>query len=177
MGWIQKMIRKLKSNRLGIAARQFKYDDKFADAAETYAQQADIDLPANELIFADECKYAFEMWMKAGNPQKALEQARRALNGYSRGHWLKGENPYIDNLTEMVGDLRKADRVDEADAFLSDINKYLISIGEQPVIVTLSGKQRSYPEACPHCGGTISYHGMLDEITCPFCNGVVHALD
>ncbi|HTK38878.1 MAG TPA: hypothetical protein VL325_10335 [Pyrinomonadaceae bacterium] len=166
----------MKSNRLGIAARQFKYDDKFADAAEAYAQQADIDLPDNELIYADECEYSFEMWMKAGNYERALEQARRALRGYTLGHWLKGENSYIDNLTEMVGEMRKADRVDEADAFLTDINNYLASIGEQPVVVTLSGKQRSFPDSCPHCGGEISYHGTLEEIECPFCNCVIHAL-
>lgn len=176
MSWIQKLIRHYKSNKLGNAARNLKFADKFAAAAETYERQADLDLPNNELIYADECKYAFEMWMKAGNYEKALEQARRALHGYTLGDWLKGENSYIDNLTEMVGDMRKADRVDEADAFLNDINKYLASIGEQPVVVTLSGKQRSFPDSCPHCGGTISYHGTLEEITCPFCNGVIHAL-
>lgn len=176
MGWIQKMISNWKSNTLGSRARRFQYDDRFAEAAEAYAQQADVDLPDNELIYADECKYSFDMWLKAKNPQKALEQARRSLHGYTLGDWLKGENSYIDDLTGMVGDLRKADYVDEADAFLTDINNYLASIGEEPLIVTFAGKQQAYPAVCPHCGGAVSYHGTLEEISCQYCGDVIHAL-
>lgn len=176
MAWFQKMSRHWRSRIAGNKASDLKFSGQYEKAAEAFAEQADIDLPENELIFADECRYSFDMWMKAGNAEKALEQGRRALSGYEKGDWLKGDNDYIDDLTYMVGELQKADHVDEADTLLTDINNYLVSIGEQRVEVALVGKQQNFPPACPSCGGTIGYHGTLKEISCPFCGAVVRSI-
>jgi hypothetical protein len=176
MGSIQEFIRERKADRLGNFARNLKYKGKFAEAARVYEQQAAIAIQDNELIYSSDCEDAFEMWMKAGDVRNALEQARNALHGYTVRDWLKGENAYIDRLLKMVNDLYRTDHADEADLFLSDINKYLGSIGEDPVTVTVIGKQHRFPDLCPHCGGAITYHGNLEETECPFCQGVVHAL-
>ncbi|MGH8499927.1 MAG: hypothetical protein ACRERV_14150 [Methylococcales bacterium] len=176
MGWIKDFFRQRKSDRLGDIANRLKYDRKFAEAAKAYAAQADFDLPDNELIFSTECRYAFEMWMKAGDAANALAQARRALHGYTLGDWLKGNHNYIDNLTQMVVALRRADHLDEADSLLLDINDYLTSIGELPAVVAEFGNEPRFPAECPSCGGSIKYRGSRAVTTCPYCSGAVNAL-
>ncbi|HMJ08937.1 MAG TPA: hypothetical protein VK468_08025 [Pyrinomonadaceae bacterium] len=177
MGSIQEFIRDRKRDSIDNVAWQLKGQGKYAEAAGKYIEEAEIAKVDNDLIYADECRYAFEMWMKAGETEKALEQARNALSGYKRGDWLKGENDYIQNLLSMVSDLNKADHMDEADLLLGDINTYLVSVGEMPATVTRWGKQHKFPDECPHCGGSITYHGYKQETQCTFCNGTVQALD
>jgi hypothetical protein len=130
MGSIQRYIRERKSRQLFDQALDYKSQGKFAEAAKVHMLRAELVLNDNELIYSSNCQDAFEMWMKAGEVDKALEQARNALKGYTFSDWLKGENRYIDDLVKMVGELYRADHYDEADAFLKEINAYLRSIGE-----------------------------------------------
>lgn len=177
MGSIQKFIRERKAERLGDRARDLKYSSKFAEAGELYTEQAEIALQDNELIAADDHEDAFEMWMKAGDFANALESAQAALHCYTLSDWLKGENHYIDGLLKMVNDLHKADCVDQADLFLTNINDYLKTIDEEPVTVTVLGTEHKFPPKCPECGAAITYHGVKSETNCPYCNCVVQAID
>lgn len=176
MGSVQKFIRERKADKLGDRARDLKYSHRFAEAAELYTEQAAIALEDNELIAADDYEDAFEMWMKAGDFANAMSSARASLHCYTPSDWLKGENPYIEDLLKMVNDLHKADRVDDADQFLTNINDYLKTIDEEPVSITVLGSEHKFPIKCPECGGAITYHGVKWETNCPYCNCLIQAL-
>lgn len=175
MGWFHDFVAKRKINRLNNLARRLAGEKRFAEAANAYAKAADLYLPERDLLFAMECQWSFDVWMQAGDAKSALVQGLRALNGYKMGGWLK-DNSYVKEISDRVGDLRKADHFEEADVLLTEINKCLIAIGEGPVEVVAVGTDHRFPETCPHCGGFITYHGNLEETLCPFCSGVVHAL-
>jgi len=87
------------------------------------------------------------------------------------------DGEYLKELTDLVGDMRRAEHMTEADAFLTDINNALRKLGLRPVSLLVMSDENRFPADCPHCGAAITYTGNLDTINCPFCNGVVHALD
>ena len=178
MGFIKNFLNKRKANRLQSEAIDSEFDDRWADAAKDYAAEASLEME-NELIFADDCLDSAKNWIKAGNREEALNQGRRALQGYMLGDWLKSDQDgeYLKTLTDLVGDLKRAGYAAEADALLTDINNALRSLGEKPVSLIVMTDENRFPADCPHCGATITYTGNLDTINCPFCNGVVHALD
>jgi len=180
MGFLDKLFRKRRADHKRDEAIDFEIGHEYADAAQAYAKRASIDLPHNELMFADDCLSSAIDWIKAGNADEALGEARRALQGYLLGDWLKkdedDDGEYLKSLTDMVAALRQAGYTKESDAFLSDINNALIKIGEKPISVMVMGTENRFPNACPHCGADVSYRGNLDEINCPFCGGAIHAL-
>jgi len=156
---------------------------EYQEAAQVWAERAKFKHNGedeNELLFADNCISSFKDWIKAGNAEEALNQARRALQGYLIGDWLQPENDddgeNLTSLRDMVTDLRQAGYLKEADAFLTDINNALVKLGQQPISVVLVSTEYSYPDTCPHCGAVITYRGHLEQIACPFCGGVIHAL-
>ena len=183
MGLFKKWFRNRKNDAQLKRAIDLEYDHKYAEAAQVYAERAKLDpddKDDNELIFADNCISSFKDWIKAGKADEALNQARRALQGYVVGDWLKpdsdddGEN--IASLREMVADLRQAGYMKESDAFLTDVNKALAKLGQPPLSTIVASAEYRFPDTCPHCGGVITYCGHLDEIPCPFCGGVVRAI-
>src|SRR5262249_46892806 len=98
MGLFDKFRRNRNSNKLGTIASKAEAEHRYADAAEARAEEAKQALPDNELIFADDCIYAFKDYLLAGNPAEALNQARRALQGYMLSDWLKDED-YLKEVT------------------------------------------------------------------------------
>jgi len=183
MGLLKRWFRNRKTDAQLKQAIDLEYDHKYAEAAQVYAERAHLDPndeDDNELIFADNCISSFKDWIKAGKADEALNQARRALQGYVVGDWLKpdsdddGEN--LASLREMIADLRQAGHLKESDAFLTDVNNALAKIGQPPLSAIVASAEYHFPDICPHCGGAITYRGHLDEIDCPFCNGRLHAL-
>ena len=178
MGVLDKFFRKRRASHLQNVAMDHELKHEYTEAAEAYAKEASVALADNELIFADDCIYSFNNWLKAGNIDEALNQARRALQGFMLSDWLKRDDDgeYLKELTDMVGDMQRAGHSKEADLFLTDINNALRSLDMKPVSLMVMSGDRRYPDACPHCGATMSYHGNLEEINGAFCNGVVHAI-
>ncbi|HEY2867216.1 MAG TPA: hypothetical protein VGJ02_09000 [Pyrinomonadaceae bacterium] len=180
MGILGKFFRRHRAGKAQTKAIDLEYDHKYAEAAQVYADRAKLDLPDNELIFADDCIDSFKNWIKAGNREEALNEARRALQGYLLGDWLTddgdddGEN--LKTLKDLIDDLREAGYTAEADAFLADVNNALVKFGRKPVSIVVVSTEFRFPDICPHCGGAITYRGHLDEIDCPFCSGHVRAL-
>ena len=179
MGIFSKFFNKKKGRHLQSEAIHFETEHEYAKAAQAFADEAGTALNDNELIFADDCIDSAKNWLKAGNAEEALNQARRALQGFMLDNWLKDDEDgeYLKELTDLVGDMRRAGCMSEADAFLTDINNALRSLGLKPVSLLVMSDANRFPEDCPHCGAAITYTGNLDTINCPFCNGVVHALD
>lgn len=179
----EKYFQKRRADKELREAVDLESEHKYQQAAEVWAERAKLKHDGedeNELLFADDCISSFKDWIKAGNGEEALNQARRALQGYLVGDWLDPENDdegeNITSLKNMVADLRQAGFLKEADALLGDINNALQKLGQQPMSVMVVTTEYRFPDSCPHCGGSIDYCGHLDEIACPFCNGRVHAL-
>jgi len=179
MGIFSNLFKKQKGHRLQSEAIHFETEHEYAKAAQAYAEEAGTALNDNELIFADDCIDSAKNWLKAGNGEEALNQARRALQGFMLDDWLKDDEDgeYLKELTDLVGDIRRAGHITEADAFLTDINNALRKLGLKPVSVLVMSDANRFPDDCPHCGAAITYSGNLDTINCPFCSGVIHALD
>ncbi|HYJ92611.1 MAG TPA: hypothetical protein VEV84_14980 [Pyrinomonadaceae bacterium] len=180
MGIFGKLFRSHRTDKQRRKAIDLEFEHKYAEAAQAYAERAKLDLPDNELIFADDCIDSFKNWIKARNSEEALNEARRALQGYLLGDWLSEEkdddNENLKSLQEMVSDLRAAGFLKESDAFLNDINNALRSLGLKPISILVISEENHFPPECPHCGGTITYRGSLDTINCPFCGGVIDKL-
>ena len=94
--------------------------------------------------------------------------------------WLRedadDDGEYLKELTDMVGDIYRHGHPTEADAFLSDINKALVSLGLKPVTLLVMTTENKFPADCPHCGAAVTYKGNLDSIDCPFCGGTIDAV-
>jgi hypothetical protein len=178
MGIFSKLFRKRKERVKRDSAIAYEMKHDYATAAKEYASRASLELDDNELIFADDCLDSAKDWIKAGNREEALNEARRALQGFMLDDWLKDDDDgeYLKELTDMVGDLRRAGFNHEADAFLTDINNALIKLGQKPVSLLVMSDENPFPADCPYCGAAITYRGNLDSVNCPFCGGVVHAV-
>lgn len=178
MGIFAKVFKKHKKRSKRDAAIAFEMEHNYEAAAKEYADRASLDLEDNELIFADDCLDSAKNWIKAGNREEALNEARRALQGFMLDDWLKDDDDgeYLKELTDMVGDLRRAGFAAESDAFLTDINNALLKLDMKPVSLLVMSEENRFPPDCPHCGAAITYRGNLDSISCPFCGGIVNAL-
>lgn len=177
MGFIDRFLRKRKANKLQAEAIDDRFAHRYPKAAQEYAAEASLEMD-NELIFADDCLDSAKNWIRARNREEALNQGRRALQGYLLGDWLKDEDDgkYLKTLTDLVSDLRTADMAAEADSLLTDINNALRSLGQKPVSLFVMSDENHFPSECPHCGAAITYRGNLDAFNCPFCSGVIHAM-
>lgn len=181
MGVFSKRKEESEADRLSNEAIDLEIDGNYAAAAAAYAREATLDYEANgnELIFAGDCIKAFKNYLRVADITNAVGQARRALQGYEMGDWLSEGNDeeYLNDLTEMVGQLREARYSSEAEAFLADINAALEKVGRSPVTVTTIGCEYSFPDDCPHCGAALHAPDLDPQYTCPFCRGTVHAID
>jgi hypothetical protein len=178
MGIFGKLFRNHKAHSKRDAAIAYEMQHNYEAAAKEYADRASLELDDNELIFADDCLDSAKDWIKAGNRDEALNEARRALQGFMLDDWLKDDDDgeYLKELTDFVGDLRRAGFLTESDAFLSDINNALVKIGLKPVSLLVMSDENRFPADCPHCGAGVTYRGNLDSINCPFCGGVINAV-
>jgi len=178
MGVFGKFFRKRKAIQKENDAIGYETEHKYDEAAKAWAERASAELTDNELIFADDCLDSCKDWIKAGNIEEALNQARRSLQGFMLDDWLKDDEDgeYLKELTDTVALMKKAGHDKEADLFLTDINNALRSIDVKPVSLLVLSDENRFPADCPHCGAAISYIGNLDTINCPFCAGVIHAI-
>jgi hypothetical protein len=178
MGVFGKFFRKRKADQKENDAIGYETEHKYDEAAKAWAERASSELNDNELIFADDCLDSCKDWIKAGNIEEALNQARRALQGFMLDDWLKDDEDgeYLNELTDTVALMKKAGHNKEADLFLTDINNALRSIDVKPVSLVVMSDENRFPADCPHCGAAISYMGNLDAINCPFCGGVIHSI-
>jgi hypothetical protein len=178
MGVFGKFFRKRKADHKQNVAIGYETEHKYEEAAKAWAERASTELSDNELIFADDCLDSCKDWIKAGNIEEALNQARRALQGFMLDDWLKDDEDgeYLKELTDTVALMKKAGHDKEADLFLTDINNALRSMDVKPVSLLVMSDENRFPADCPYCGAAISYKGNLDTINCPFCSGVIHAI-
>jgi hypothetical protein len=178
MGMFGKFFRKRKADHKENVAIGYETEHKYDEAAKAWAERASTELADNELIFADDCLDSCKNWIKAGNIEDALNQARRALQGFMLDDWLKDDEDgeYLKELTDTVALMKKSGHDKEADLFLTDINNALRSIDVKPVSLLVMSNENRFPADCPHCGAAISYSGNLDTVNCPFCGGVIHAI-
>ncbi len=78
---------------------------KYAEAAEFYTRLAQKELKNNEWYFAFYCRNAFQMWIKAKEPHKALLEAGKVLSVYvmNNGRLMKyNSGDEVEKLTSMV---------------------------------------------------------------------------
>src|SRR6476646_6769542 len=126
MGLFGKFFRKREGAHYRNKGMDYEREHNYAEAAKAYAEEAGTALNDNELIFADDCLDAASNWLKAGNIEEALNQARRALQGFMLDDWLKedadDDGEYLKELTDTVGLMKRAGHDKEADLFLTDIN-------------------------------------------------------
>ena len=178
MGVFGKFFRKRKADHKENDAIGYETEHKYDQAAKAWAERASAELTDNELIFADDCLDSSKDWIKAGNIEEALNQARRALQGFMLDDWLKDDEDgeYLKELTDTVALMKKSGYDKEADLFLTDINNALRSIDVKPVSLLVMSDENRFPADCPHCGAAISYTGNLDTINCPFCAGAIRAI-
>jgi hypothetical protein len=180
MGVFGKFLRSKKARHKENVAMAYERQHKYEEAAKAWAERASNDLDDNELIFADDCLDSCKNWIKAGNIEEALNQARRALQGFMLDDWLKedaeDDGEYLKELTDTVGLMKRAGHDKEADLFLTDINNALRKIGLKPVSLLVMTDENRFPSECPHCSAAITYTGNLDTINCPFCGGIIHSL-
>jgi hypothetical protein len=184
MGFFSKHKEQSEASSLSHKAIDLEVDGKFAEAAAAYAREATLDYEANgnELIFAGDCINAFKNYLRVGDINDALGQARRALQGYEMGDWLSEGNDeeYLNELTGMVSQMRSARYRSEAEAFLADVNAALAKLGRPAItvtMITIGGGEYRFPDDCPHCGAALHAPDLDPEYTCPFCRGTVHAID
>lgn len=66
-------------------------EKRFAEAAQIYSDFADQHLTESTLQYSTHCEYSMENWIEAKQPQKALEQARRALRSFGNNddEWMR----------------------------------------------------------------------------------------
>jgi hypothetical protein len=74
----------------------------FPRAAAAYMKAAADYLDDNALIYAQYCHQAFLVWLKAKQPDRALNLARQVLKVMDDSNWLKNSMDEVLDLKLMV---------------------------------------------------------------------------
>ncbi len=162
--------------KVGDLARQGKY----AEAAELYTLQAQKELKISDLGYSLYCKYAFEMWIKAGEPRKALHEAGKVLSVYvtNDGRWLKyNSGDYVENLTSMVSDFFGANYIAEGAFLAGEVNKELEKFGLPMRCAAVPVRKNVFPTSCSGCGGNFFSNPYQDIARCGYCKAVIYPLN
>jgi hypothetical protein len=185
--FIKDYLDERKCGKIWDKTYKLKEQEKYAEAAEIYASFALERLKLSnsgygELSYCLYCKYAFEMWLEAENPQKMLAEGRNVLCVYSNneGKWLKyssGKN--VEDLVTMVVQMHGAGFAAEADILAKEINgqleKYELpmrcSVAAAPVRIRGS----VFPSVCPQCGAKVPYIENRENVECSYCETVIYA--
>jgi len=171
MGFFLNFKRNRHRRKAWQEAYSLKRAGNFVAAAKVYENIAAESLEYNELIYEGDCHDALECWLKAGNPEMALRNAREALKVIANADWLK-DSKTTDDICKMVGELYAAGYALAADTFANEINDALLAHKLPPRFETKHGK---FPLACPQCGGALPSAYSDLSLTCPFCGAVIHA--
>jgi hypothetical protein len=183
--FIQEYLDQRKCDKIWNETYKLKQQEKYAEAAEVYAAFALerlklSNLGYGELSYCSYCKYAFEMWLKAGNPQKMLEEGRNVLRVYSNndGKWLKysaGKN--VEDLITMIVQIHGAGFAAEAEILSKEINEQLEKY-EMPMRCSVAAapvRGNVFPSLCPQCGGKIPKTENRNTVECLYCETVIYA--
>lgn len=157
-------------------ARQGKY----AEAAEVYTLQAQKELKISDLAYSLYCKYAFEMWIKAGEPRKALHEAANVLWVYvaNDGRWMKhNSGDYVENLTSMVSDFFGAGYIAEGAFLAGEVNKELERFGLPMRCAAVPVRKNVFPTSCSGCGANVFSNSYQDIARCDHCDAVIYPLN
>ena len=172
MGFFTNFRRSRRRRKTWDEAYRLSQAGDFAAAAKIYERLATESLQYNELIYEGDCHEACLLWLKAGNPDNALSNARNALRVIGGSDWIRLSDAAVDDICKMVGEFYGAGYAHAADMFANEINAELIKNNLPARFETKHGK---FPEACPQCGGTLPFTYSDASITCPFCSSVIRA--
>ncbi len=153
-------------------AYAYRRAGKFAEAAKVGERIAADSLKYNELIYADDCHDAFKDWLKAANPDQAMQNARDALRVIGTSDWMLERDDSMASFCNMVGEFVGAGYSTAAELFANEINAELARHKMAPRFETKHGK---FPAACPQCGGNLPFTYSDVSVTCPFCKSVIGA--
>lgn len=175
---IRDFFRTRRRNKLVSRAIDLAHKGKHSEAATIHEQIAVECIEESELLASLYYRYAFEHWLAAMDPKRALEQALNVLQMLiaKDGKWLtydSGEN--VDDLIAMVSKLYAAGYLNEGETLAVESNKNLEKYG-LPVRCSVGPVGRSkFPSLCSQCGGTLPVGSFERSVTCTFCQTVVYA--
>jgi len=154
---------------------------KYAEAAEFYTRQAQKELKNNAMLsFAFYCKHAFQMWVKAKEPRKALQEAGNVVSVYVMydGRWMKqNSGDDVEKLTSMVSDLFGADYIAEGAFLAGAINKELEKFGLPMRCAAVPVRKNVFPASCTDCGANFFSNPYQDIARCDYCKAVIYPLN
>lgn len=154
---------------------------RFAEAAELNMREALKELNNNyPLVYTMYCKDAFEMWLKAQEPGKALQEARNVLSIYLRnnGDWLRYNSAdYVENLTSMVSDFFGAGYLSEGAVFAGEVNHQLEKYGLPMRCAAVPVHKNIFPASCTDCGANLSHTPYQDTAQCGYCKAIIYPLN
>lgn len=171
-------FRTRRREKLVSQAISHHHKDEFEEAARIYADIAPDCLTESELLASLYHGYAFEEWLNAKQPAKALEEARNVVRMLvaNDGKWLTynaGKN--ANELVSMVSKLYAAGYLDEGEKLAVESNIALEKF-RLPVRCSAAPVSRSkFPSLCTQCGGTLPVGTFEKSMTCTFCETVVYA--
>ena len=172
MGFFANFKRSRHRSKAWDQAYGFRKAGRFAEAAKVCERIASESLQYNELIYADDCHDAFKDWLKAANPENALQNARNALRVIGTSDWMLEMDDTLGKICSTVGELYGAGYAAAAELFANEINAELARHKLPPRFETKHGK---FPVNCPQCGGNLPFTYSDISVTCPFCNSVIAA--
>lgn len=172
MRFFENFRRDRRRSKAWSEAYGFRKAENFAEAAKVYERLALESLQYNELIYEGDCHDAFNYWIKAGNPENALRNARDALRVIGDSDWITDSVDTVDDVCKMVGELYGAGYAPAADVLANEINAKLVAHKLPARFETKHGK---FPTACPQCGGVLPFTYSDSSVTCPFCSSAVRA--
>jgi hypothetical protein len=152
MGFFTNFKRNHRRNKAWNEAYRYRDAGNFAEAAKVWERLAPEALEYNELIYADDCRDAFKLWLKARDPESALRNARNALRVISDSGWITKSDHTVDDICNMVGELYGAGDATAAEIFGNEINAELVKNNLPPRFQT---SHRKFPQparnAAAHC--------------------------
>ena len=168
-----------KINEIWQKSYDLAKEGKYADAAKFNALQAVRELKVSEPMYCLYTKYAVEMWIKAGEPNKALDEARNILRVYVKndGAWLKHKSgDYAKNFTSIVSDFFTAEYTAEAAVLAGEVNYQLEKFGLQIRCAAVPVRKNVFPASCTDCGANVFSNPYQDIAQCDYCKAVIYPL-
>jgi hypothetical protein len=156
-------------NRSWDEAYACREANDFAGAAKVYERLAEDTLTHNVLIYEGDYHDALKEWLKAGDVENALANARRALAAIADTDWFPKDD-VVEDICSMVGEFYTDGFATAADTFANEINAVYAKHG---LPLRLTTKHNKFPTNCPQCGGVLPFTYSDLSVTCPFCGAVV----
>jgi hypothetical protein len=150
----------------------FRYErqGKYCEAAAVYREMAREYITSNELIYASDLQEAIKLWLKAGDVDNAMVDARSVLSVLAESGWLKDSDEGVESLGEIVGEFFVAGYEPQANAFIDEVNEQLARFGHE----LLRGKsEQTTQRKCPHCGAAVSVRVNSGAVRCEYCKEMV----